>query len=139
MECESLYSRVKEQYERLMKYYLDNNDQSFCARLTYTYVILGMITRTFEELETIHAHNIDAYYKFIGLVAIYMEKLDSCGSQRPERVCIAIKKCTGMSCTKAYEIHSPDKMISLLEQCRAEMFKFDHDLCEPVNHLHATP
>ena len=137
MECANLYSRTKERYESLMKYYLENNDQSYCTRLTYSYVILGLIVRTFEELDDAHVSDIDGFYKFIGLVTVFLERLEVCGSQEPEAVCIGTKKCTGLWCTGAYDMYSPNKLISLLERYRAEMFSYEPDLGEMAVKVHA--
>ncbi len=126
MECVNLSALAKDRYGHLMKYYLENNDQSYCARLTYTYVILGMIVRTFEELRTTQVADIDAFLKFIGLVTMFTDKLDVCGPQTPEAACISMKKCTGLWCTRAYDMYSPNKLISLLEQYRTEMFELEY-------------
>lgn len=120
-----------------MSYYLENNDQSYCARLTYTYVITGMIVRTFEEIQTTHIADFEAYYKFIGLVTLFMEKLDVCGPQTPEPVCIDTRKCTGMWCTSAYDLYSPNKLISLLERFRAEMFGLEYGVNGTFEKVHA--
>lgn len=137
MDCANLSAKVKKRYDHLADYYLENNDQSYCARLTYTYVTLGMITRTFDELRATHIADFDAYYKFIGLVTVFTEKLDTCGPQTPEPVCINAKMCTGMWCTSAYDWYSPNKLISLLERYRAEMFGLDHGVNGTFDKVHA--
>ena len=137
MECVNLNALTKERYDYLMHYYMENNDQSFCARLTYTYVILGMIVRTFEELKTTQVAEIDSFLKFIGLVTMFTDKLGVCGPQTPEAVCISMKKCTGLWCTRAYDMYSPNKVISLLEQYRAEMFDLEYGVNGTLEKLQA--
>lgn len=137
MESTNLQAQARKRYDDLMNYYLENNDQSYCARLTYTYVIMGMIVRTFDEISTTHIVDFDAYYKFIGLVTLFTEKLDSCGPQTPEPSCLDARVCTGMWCTSAYDLYSPNKLISLLERFRAEMFGLDHGVNGTFEKVHA--
>ncbi|MCD1295961.1 hypothetical protein CUJ83_13240 [Methanocella sp. CWC-04] len=137
MDCEEQFSRIEVQYERLKKIYIENNELSFCNRLTNSYAILELIDRTIKELKSkdMKVSNPEALDKFLGVVTMLNEKLEKCGSQDPEERCCKNMACGGLDCDKAYDVCTPRKTYSVLEKYRIEMFTAGNDKYYLINKI----
>ncbi len=140
MMGEKLYIRASERLESLKKYYLENNDQSFCMRLTHSYALLDLIVRTFDDVRAkpMLADDLGAYLKFTGLTTLFLDTLEGCGPQKPEERCIKAKNCTCLGCTKACDMCPPYKLISLVEAYRDEMLQGRDEGHAIMAKVHAT-